>query len=446
MKKIAIVYIAHDGFTSLYTGVGTVARDFLLSFPDVYKRLIKEYKNIDLDLFATTLKYKKDCFGYSEEIKKVTKFYTQRYRNIHLIELINGSAGKKSYGSIDLWRNACISSATFIYSIINYYNYDKVLVICVDTPFTQVANYFFDQYSYQNVDFIWLPQSTALIHKYDSALEKSLRSENYIDERFLWEKSVIDLAKKNKQVKIGFVGSFMKKHLIKDYGADIDTLISLQNGLYFPRMKRNRVTQKKIASTLRSLGVPLNRPLLFSFGRAESYKGLDLVIKNATNLIEKKDYYVLIFASPYSMNDPYVSLLNKLVHKYSRDTKIVYGLDFLTPHYIMQWHNTRILALLSRAEPFGLIPIETRSYKNKNASLITSGLGGYLEQITDSIDGFTTELENKSIRSKFEKIADLNKKQKEIMSQRGYERIIQNYDQVKINYDLIRRYLRKIIS
>ncbi len=444
MKKIAILYIAHDGFTSLYTGVGTVARDFLLSFPDVCEKLKIEYKDIDLDLFATTLKYNKHCFGYSKKVKKVTEFHTQKYRNIHLVELINGSAGKKSYGSIDLWRNACISSATFIYSLMNNHNYDKILVICVDTPFTQVASYFFDQYSYKNIDFIWLPQSTALIHKYDSALEKSLQHKNYIDERFFWEMSIIDFAKKNKQVKIGFIGSFMKKHLIQDYGAKINTLISLQNGLYFPRMKRNKITQKKIASILKSLDVPLNRPLLFSFGRAESYKGLDLVIKNASDLIKKMNYYVLILASPYSMSDPYVSKLNKLANRYPRDIKIVYGLDFLTPHYIMQWHNTRILALLSRAEPFGLIPIETRFYKNKDLSLITSGLGGYPEQITDSVDGFTTKLEDKFISTKLEKIAKLNKIQKEIMIEKGYNKVIQNYNQIKINCNLIKQYISKI--
>lgn len=446
MMKIAILYLAHDGFTSLYTGVGTVARDFLLSFPEVYKRLKKGYGNLDITLFVATIKYNKSCFGYSEDIKRLTEVYTEKHKNMHLVELVNGSAGTKSYGSIDLWKNACISAATFIYCLTNYHKYDRILVICVDTPFAQVANYFFDQYQYKNIDFVWLPQSTVIIHKIDSALGKSFKQNSYLKERCAWEKAVINLAKKNKQVKIGCVSNFMAIHLTQSYHAKKDSLVSLQNGIYFKRLKSYRVDQEKISNILKSLGVPLGRPLLFSFGRAEPYKGLDLVIRNATFLIKKLNYYVLILASPYSMNDPYVSEIDNLAKEYPNDIKIVYGLDFLTPHYIMQWNNTKILALLSRAEPFGLIPIEARFYNNKNLSLITSCLGGYLEQITDSVDGFITELEDKSISSKFEKIADLNKEQKEIISQRGYERIIQNYDQVKINYNLIKRYLRKTVS
>lgn len=439
MKKIAIVYLAHDGFTSLYTGVGTVARDFLLSFPEVSNKLRKEQKGLFLSLFVATIKYNKTCFGYSEHIRKTTETYVQKYKNIHLVELINGSAGKKSYGSIDFWRNACVSAATFVYTVIN--NYDKVIVICVDTPFTQVANYFFDHYVYKNIDFVWLPQSTVLIHKYDSALKTPIQQSRYTNERYIWEKQVIDLAKKNPRVKIGFVGKFMKQHLIKEYEAREITLISLQNGLFFERLKENINNQEKIASILSSFDVPLDRPLLFSFGRAEPYKGLDLVIKNSDELIKQMNYYVLVFASPYSMDDPYVVKLNKLASKFPQDIKIIYDLDFLTPYYIMQWKNTKILALLSRAEPFGLIPIESRFYKNKNLSLVVSDIGGFREQVTEGVDGFKTKLNDQSICSKLKEVAKLPAKKRATMAERGYNRIIRDYDQIKINVAFIKQFI-----
>src|SRR3989344_1823446 len=191
MKKIAIVYLAHDGFTSLYTGVGTVARDFLLSFPEVNKILRGDNKNLSLELFMGTIKYNKKCFGYSEEVKKGTVFYTKKYKNIHLVELINGSGGEKSYGSIDLWKNACISAATFVYTLLTSQKFNKVIVVCVDTPFAQVANYFFDQYQDSNIDFVWLPQSTVMIHKIDSALGKKLEQNSYLKLRYTWEKGIV---------------------------------------------------------------------------------------------------------------------------------------------------------------------------------------------------------------------------------------------------------------
>jgi len=439
MKKIAIVYIAHDGFTSLYTGVGTVARDFLLSFPSVYEELKNDIKSTQLSLFATTIKYNNNCFGYSDEVKNVSEQYTKKYKNIHLVELINGSAGTKSYGSIDIWKNACISAATFVYTLANANQFDKIIAICVDTPFAQVSNYFFDQYTYKKVKFVWLPQSTVLIHKIDSALGKSFEQNSYLKERFNWEKAVIDLAKENSQVKIGCVGEFMRAHLTKDYGANDNILINLHNGLFFERLKKNVISQEKISSLLKSLGVPIDRPLLFSFGRAEPYKGLDLVLRNSADLITKKNYFVLIFASPYSVDDPYVSELNNLAEKYPNAIKIIYGLDFLTPHYIMQWHNTKILALFSRAEPFGLIPTEARFYRNKNLSITTSELGGYREQIKNGVDGYMTGLDDKSIRSSLIKIADLNAEQKAIMTNNGYTRILNEYNQIKINVDFLKQ-------
>ena len=444
MARIAIVYIAHDGFISLYTGVGTIARDFLLSFSTINNKLKKEFKGIKLDLYATTIKYNDKCFGYSENIKKTTERLTKVHKNIHLIELINGSAGTKSYGSKDCWRNASISAATFLYSLIQLSRYDRILVICVDTPFAQVPNYFFDQYNYDFIDFIWLPQSTALIHKIDSAIGISSVQDNYIQDRFKWEKGVVDLSKVHKQVKIGAVGNFMKQHLIASYGADEKKLVLIQNSLFLKRLKSYKLKQNEIASKLMTLGVPLDRPLLFSFGRAELYKGLDLVLKNSFELIQKQHFFILILASPYSMEDKYVKELKQLAEQYPLDIKIVFGLDFLTPHYIMQWKNTKILALLSRAEPFGLIPIESRFYNNKNISIVATKDDGFLEQIADGVDGFLVDLNGPAISSIFSKVANLNKQEKLKIAKNGYLKILSKYDQVKIDYNFLKSYILSI--
>lgn len=78
MRNVAIIYMAHDGFTSLYTGVGSVARDFLLSFPHVSKNLKKVFKNYSFDLYATTIKYDKNWFGFSEKLKKETLSFVKK--------------------------------------------------------------------------------------------------------------------------------------------------------------------------------------------------------------------------------------------------------------------------------------------------------------------------------------------------------------------------------
>jgi hypothetical protein len=119
MKKVAVVYIAHDGFTSLYTGVGTVAMDFLRSFPEVAEELRARHDNLDLSLYVATMKYRPTAFGYSESIKAHTTAMTETFSSVHLVELNNGSAGQEAYGKVHNWNNASISAATFLYTLRN---------------------------------------------------------------------------------------------------------------------------------------------------------------------------------------------------------------------------------------------------------------------------------------------------------------------------------------
>lgn len=435
MKKIAIVYMAHDGFTSLYTGVGTIARDFLLSFPQVSKNLKNKFIGYNFDFYATTIKYNKNCFGFSEEIKRNTLNFISKNKNTHLIELLNGSKADQSYGTIDYWKFASISGATFIYTL--SLQYDQVIVITVDTPFTQVANYFFDQYNNKNVNIIWLPQSTVRIHKVGISALTSHKGNKYEEERYKWEKGVVELSGVNDQVLIGYVGDFMKKHLIRDYNAKPARLVSIKNSLNLARLKSNTISQNKIKKLLKGMGVPTDRPILFSFGRAEPYKGLDLVLINSYNLIKEKNYFVFIFCCPYFEKDPYLEKLRQSERTHKNDIKIISTLDFLLPHYIMQWQNTNILTILSRAEPFGLIPIESRFYNNENLTLLVSDVGGLREQVLDGIDGFVTKLENKAIRDTLNKIAELSTEEKSIISNKGYNKIISTFDQTKINTEFI---------
>ena len=103
----------------------------------------------------------------------------------------------------------------------------------------------------------------------------------------------------------------------------------------------------------------------------------------------------------------------------------------------MQWQNTNILAILSRSEPFGLIPIEARFYKNENLALLVSNIGGLKEQVEDGVNGFVTRLENKAIRNKLNTISKLTSKEKAQSSRNGYKKIISSFDQIKIDTEFI---------
>ncbi len=439
MEKVAIIYMAHDGFTSLYTGVGSVARDFLMSFPQVSKGLDKKYKGYKFDLFATTIKYNEKCFGYSETVKKATEKIIKANKNIKLIELLNGSMGDESYATIEHWKAASISGATFVYAL--SLQYEKVFVIAVDTPFTQVANYFFNQHVGKNVFITWLPQSTVLIH---SESKDKLTKEEVI--RLEWEKELVELANNNSHVFLSPVGEYMKNHLIKKYGAKRNKIITLKNSLYLNGLKAKKVKSIVAEKVIKRLNIPMNRPVLFSFGRAEYYKGLDLVLENSIELIKKKNFFVLILTSPHNdnQNDPVVKTLRRFEKKYPKDIKVITSQDFDLPHYIMQWNRLRIIAILSRAEPFGLIPIEARYYNNSKSTLVVSDVGGLSEQVINGKDGFVTKLTNKSISKTLAKVASLSDKEKEVIAKNGYKKILNEYEQIKVNSEFISKVMSLI--
>lgn len=439
MKQIAVVYMAHDGFTSLYTGVGTVARDFLLSFPQVRTNLSHLFPDISLHLFATTIKYNSRCLGYSEAYKDLTQRFMAQHRDIHLVELLNSSSGDQSYGTIGHWQAASISGATFISLLAQ--RYERVIAITVDTPFAQVATRYFNQHDSLNVDIIWLPQSTSKIHDYGDCLLTLEKGLDDADERYPWEKRAIAFANSHPKVKIAYVGKFMREHLITSYGASPSALISVTNALNFERLRGNIVSQQPISLLLQNMGIPVDRPLLFSFGRAEPYKGLDLVLRNSINLIQQRNYFVLILCSPNRRHHPYVAELQAMAKDFEGDIKVVFDLDFVTPHYVMQWHNTRILAILSRSEPFGLIPIEARFYKNENMLLLVSNIGGLLEQVEHGVDGFVTALDDASIRAQLDKLSRIGPEERRVIAEIGFGRVIADYDQVKINTQLLRSLL-----
>lgn len=444
MKKVAVVYMAHDGFASLYSGVGTLSRDFLLSFPEVSQSLREMHPDVEVALYVATMKFNDTSFALSHDIRDATLQFVAANDNIHFVELHNGSSAQDAYGTLENWKNACISAATFLSTITD--TFDEILTICVDTPFVQVANRFLDTYDAANVRFIWLPQSTVKIHRYGMSADADQQGATYVEQRYDWEKGVVALAKKDTRVRIGSVGKFMKQHLIKDYDAEPSTLVDITNSLYLERLKKNVRSQTEIRQFLKGLDVPLNRPLIFSFGRAEPYKGLDLVLKNVDRMIKDHDYFTLIFAAPYSMDDPYVAELSRLAAKHPNDIKVLYNMDFTAPHYVMQWHNTHILAILSRSEPFGIIPIESRFYNNPNLTLLASDIDGLKYQVQSGIDGFLTELTSESIQATFSILADMDKGKRRGIARNGYDRVTGQYNQVNVNLNLLSNYISGLES
>jgi glycosyltransferase involved in cell wall biosynthesis len=420
MKKIAYVYIAHDGFTTLYTGVGTNTRFFTRCFRNATQEFKKNNTEFEIDTHLVTIKYTDQCYGYKQEIVDELQGYIKNNKNVYFSEIINGSLGEISYGTIENWKIASSSAAQFLIDLAN--NYDKVVAIVVDTPFAGVINYL-QQSNNEKISVFWLPQSTVKIHKVDSAVREKGIGDEYEKIRFDWEKQVIDIVNhsSSSRFKIAYIGEYMKNHLIEDYGAMSTNMIPIYNGICTEILDTYKKDDKYIENYLKTRNIPLGKKLVISWGRAEKYKGYDLLIKAFLQIKDKIEHNLVIIAAPYPNAHEYIDELKALIKGSEDRIQLFDTFEYELPYLLVQWENTEIASSLSRGEPCSLLQGEARYLANKNMVFLASNIGGFLYQIDDGVNGFLVNLEIDDISQKIYQVLNLSMGEKNKISDNGVE-------------------------
>jgi len=435
--KVTINLLAHDGITSRYTGVGRIALDSL--------RVLCEDKKISRlihSVNAITGKYNDKCQGFSETIKdRSTKLLNKK--NGRLLEALNGSHGEISYGDISNWRFVSMSSASLLYSLSQQNPNDLYINLCLDTPFAQTAS-FFQQYSEDEKKkhiFVWIPHSTAKIHKIDSAIQGY---KEYYNQRLEWEQAAVNLANKTERVYVGYVGKFMREHLIRGYSCQPEKLIDFTNGLDVDDVRFSKKTEEQeIEKILDQYGIPKNRNLMLSFGRLEPYKGLDLTIKIG-GLLDPEIIATILIAQPYLRQNRIADEYYQLMRKYNPDGMFISDYNFDLPHVLLKWHRTKIILVPSLAEPFGLIPEEARLYNNPHLRIVAMNKDGFLEQIDDGKDGFLMDLTKvEDSAKKIKEILSLPDNEAKKMADIGFARATANYNLANNLYRSISKIIEK---
>jgi len=435
-KNIAVIYFSHDGISSLYTGVGTSGRDICLSMREVKNSL--ESLGFNITFFPGTIRYRDTFHGYSSEVRSLVSKIAQTF-GTEIIEVENGSDGTLSYGNVGYWAKASKNAASQVDKISE--KFDHVVAISSDTPFAGVAQYT----TKDNITHVWVPRSTAKIHSSFKLREEDGSLDEFMKARIEWEEAAIKYANDNHSSYIGYIGDFVKTHLTSQYSAKEQALIEMRIGLYYPRLNGYVETQEWIKSKLAEKGIPTDKDLLVSFARTEHYKGLDLVLKLGGYLEKEHKLATVILTVPYSMDDPYIPVLENIRRDFAENALLLYGHDFITPHLLMQWDRTRIIAVLSRQEPTGLVPSECRYYKNSSSMLLVSNKDGLPERVTDGVDGFVCNIDSmESIYEKAEDVMKLSKDKREIISQRGYRTVTEKYHLPNNILSMLRALLCKI--
>ncbi len=342
-------------------------------------------------------------------MEKITDICKKTGGNV--LTCFNYSDGFNQYGNIDNWQTA--SAATIAYELIKNDKPNDVIVIGVDTPFA-LTPAILNQQMDLNLNYygVLVPHSTSLIHERG----------NYDLERIKFESKAIKIANNTENIFIGYINSYMKNHLCFDYGASERSLTPVLNGIVVDEVKI--YSQEEIKNVMKINGVPLDKPIIFSFGRGVPYKGFDIFMKVAKRL-EDLPHHFVVQVAPYTMKDPIIEELSSLKNN---NIILIFGFDFVFPRQLMQWNKTELVPVLSRYEPRAFIPAEIRIYGKPIA--LVSNVDGLPCQVDDGVNGFITRLELEEVERNIRRIVMLSREEKQRIAKNGREFVLTNYNMI----------------
>lgn len=211
-------------------------------------------------------------------------------------------------------------------------------------------------------------------------------------------------------------------------------LVDLQSGILFSELSKLKYSQNYIYNALQKYNISTTKPLIFSLGRSEIYKGFHLLI-DACKKLNNISFQLVILCPPYSKWDAFFKSIKDQLKKSNIDYILIDKVDFELISIIAQWKMSKIIATLSLKEPFGLIPSQVRVLSRTLWPVIlTSNKDGYREQIIDDKDWFITNLWINTIANKIRYIFNLDQKKIQKIKRQWFKRVIKFFDYQKNVY------------
>jgi len=413
---LAVIHLTFEGIQTFGGGVATVVRGHLGALPRLQRELAR--RGIRLTPYFAEIAYAPDHErrdpGHQEEVEKAVASLGGEVQ--YLVNFTRGRLPKAAWGVGDLgelenWKAASASGAAVALNWAR--RHQRAVIYAHDSLFALAPVYASLQAPAYGADItaIYVVHATALIH------EMPLPN----PQRLMVESAAVHWAKVTPLVKLGCISRFMARHLKEDYGAHEEHLVPAGNGINpldpFFRL-RNR---DEIAAKLGEYGIPLDRPLLFSWGRAVEYKRFDVVLQAAARLEGR--------VHPVVMVTPRYERLVELRNELGIEASLVFAFDPELVACLLQWENTVAAASLALNEPFGLTPAETRVHaRRQGALMVVSDTGGLVEQVEDGVDGFVTRQDDPDdVARTVARILEMGEGEKQRIRRAGLERVLREY-------------------
>lgn len=410
--KLLVNLCAQDGIISHNSGVGTIVKRYI----KVIDELLTENK-IDYHINLFTPEYHQDGFGYSK-----STYEENSNINHTIIEVSNGTNGKKFFGNIDNWK-IISKNVSEIINNINFEKYDKVITILNDPTFNEVLS---STKSPSNHIKILIPHSTAKIY----GIDKNINRDTKI--RIDWEQAAFNYINENENCYVVATGMSIRNHLIDEYNCKKRKTLNIINGEIIDKETKYQEipTMKKLFSKFSN-----HDGIVISFGRPEEYKNLIFTMKLGKELKMK----TIVITQEYFKG---MEIIKEYKKEAKKDKTLLYiNEHFDFPQYVLKNFQGKIIVVVpSKKEIVGLIINEVRKMNKDNILIVANDIQPFRDQIDDGVDGLLIDTNNiKDSALKIKKYLDDNLIKN--MNRKAQKRLVKNFD-LKKNINIV---LKKIL-
>lgn len=433
-KEIAVVQLSFDGINTFHCGVGTVVQQTQA----VIKEFNRQNENVRFKLYLLSGGYSSELPEYSSEtLHKNIVDCKETGGEVYLIPI---KIKDQMFGEPGQWQELCKGGAEQCLKIIN--ENANTILIAHDTAFAQLPMQLSKLADEGKVlkpyQAIWVPHATSW--SYNGHSEDG--TANW-PERHQWELEAFQNAEKC-NYKIGFISpSILQQITSNPFNLNESSLISYRTGILLDKYL-NSMSIAHVEEELKKHSIPLNKRIIFSVGRANPLKGLDITLEVYRHLKEiYSDIHLVLLAPPSDFMPSYLSMLKTRIKNESLDVTLIDKFNPELAHYIYQWPNTVMISLLSRMDTQPLTVMEAR-VNPKNSIILVSDPDRMGKQVTDGINGFVCSLRN--LEETIENPSPLNESLELIVNKARRILDLPNHERIKIieegkvmirgNYDL----------
>jgi glycosyltransferase involved in cell wall biosynthesis len=391
-KNIAIIHLTFEGLQVGGGGVCTVNRGHLAALPGVQQAL--ERRGIRLTPHYCEILYGEDAPHYDREsLARAESALKDMGGDLHFLlnftsrgrpESCNWPGGEDFFGTKENTMAASMSGATMARHLAR--GFDAACVYCDDAAFVMAPLLGAMQANDPSIRWIWVAHSTSHTHD-DRPLNP---------DKVGMEAACVNAVREFPNICLGAISPFIADHLVRDYAAPREKIVPTGNGVD-PLDEKYRIrTQAEIEAKLERINaklpagdrIPLDRPLLFSFGRPVPYKRLDLTLRAAAGQGGAAAGFHPVVVTLGDAPE-----LRALRAEHKVEASLIDAFDFELVAALSQHEKTLAVAVLAKDEPFGLIPSEVRLLARATGGLLIAAKdgGGLAEQVTDGRDGFVVD-------------------------------------------------------